>query len=166
MIACAYPLLSLWVGHRYVERSALFLEVLVAGNMIRQLGYPYAVFVAATGKQHLATGAAIAEAIVNFALSIWLVQRMGAIGVAIGTLVGAFVSVAVHLTVSMHYNPIDDSYSTLPLFVQRVTAPAPEHRTFAVAFPFLEKFHHAPGHPRVVWRVVCRYRSHPVEGWD
>jgi hypothetical protein len=36
-------------------------------------------------------------------LSIWLVQKFGAIGVAIGTLVGAVVSLGVHLFVSMHY---------------------------------------------------------------
>lgn len=97
----AYPLLSLWVGHSYAARSALYLEVLVAGNIIRQLAYPYVIAVIATGNQHLATIAAVAEAVVNLGLSIWLVQKMGAIGVAIGTLAGALVSVSVHLVVSM-----------------------------------------------------------------
>jgi len=59
----AYPLLSLWVGHEYALRSAVFLQVLVIGNAIRQLGYPYSIFVVATGRQHLATGAAIAACI-------------------------------------------------------------------------------------------------------
>jgi len=97
----AYPLLSLWVGHSYAARSAVYLEVLVVGNMIRQLAYPYIIGVVATGNQHLATIAAVAEALVNLSLSIWLVQKMGAIGVAVGTLVGALVSVSVHLVVSM-----------------------------------------------------------------
>jgi O-antigen/teichoic acid export membrane protein len=57
----------------------------------------------ATGKQHLATIAAVAEASVNIVLSIWLVQKFGAIGVAIGTVAGAIVSLAVHLLVSMRY---------------------------------------------------------------
>jgi len=96
-----YPLLKLWVGHEYAIRSALFLQVLVLGNVIRQLAYPYALVVLATGKQHLATLAAVAEALVNVSLSIYLVQRFGAVGVAIGTLVGAFVSIGLHLTVSM-----------------------------------------------------------------
>jgi O-antigen/teichoic acid export membrane protein len=96
-----YPLLKLWVGHDYATRSALFLQVLVLGNVIRQLASPYALVLLATGKQHLATVAAAAEALVNLSLSIYLVQRFGAVGVAIGTLVGAFVSVGLHLTVSM-----------------------------------------------------------------
>jgi O-antigen/teichoic acid export membrane protein len=97
----AYPILKLWVGHDYAVRSALFLQVLVLGNAIRQLGYPYSVAVIATGKQHLATLAGVVEAVVNLTVSIYLVQRVGAVGVAIGTLVGAFVSVSMHLYVSM-----------------------------------------------------------------
>ena len=97
----AYPLLSLWVGKRYAAQSALYLEVLVLGNVVRQLAFPYILVVVATGKQHLATIAAISEACVNIVISIWLVQKIGAIGVAIGTLIGAFVSVGVHVLVSM-----------------------------------------------------------------
>jgi O-antigen/teichoic acid export membrane protein len=97
----AYPLLKLWVGHGYAIRSALFLEVLVLGNAIRMMGYPYALAVVATGTQRLATIAAVAEAIANVTLSIYLVQRVGAVGVAIGTCAGALVSIGVHLTVSM-----------------------------------------------------------------
>jgi O-antigen/teichoic acid export membrane protein len=99
----AYPLLSIWVGRPYAARSALYLQVLVIGNCIRQLAFPYVIGVVATGKQHLATISAIAEALVNIGLSIWLVQKFGAIGVAVGTLVGAVVSLSVHLGVSMHY---------------------------------------------------------------
>jgi O-antigen/teichoic acid export membrane protein len=99
----AYPLLSLWVGRSYAARSAPYVEILVLGNVIRQLAYPYVIGVVATGKQHLATTSAIAEALVNIGLSIWLVQKFGAIGVAIGTLVGAVVSLGVHLLVSMRY---------------------------------------------------------------
>jgi O-antigen/teichoic acid export membrane protein len=97
----AYPLLKLWVGHDYAIRSASFLQVLVLGNVIRQLCYPYALVVMATGKQHLATIAGIAEAVVNVTVSIYLVRRIGAIGVAIGTVVGALVSIGVHIAISM-----------------------------------------------------------------
>jgi O-antigen/teichoic acid export membrane protein len=96
-----YSLLKLWVGHDYAVRGALFLQVLVLGNIVRQLASPYALVMLATGKQHLATIAAVAEALVNLCLSIYLVRKYGAIGVAIGTLVGAFVSIGLHLTVSM-----------------------------------------------------------------
>jgi O-antigen/teichoic acid export membrane protein len=99
----AYPLLRLWVGREYALRSQLFLQLLVCGNAIRQLGYPYSLAVIATGKQHLATLAGIAEAAVNITVSIYLVQRIGAPGVAIGTIVGAFVSLGLHLYVSMKW---------------------------------------------------------------
>jgi len=97
----AYPLLKLWVGYDYAIHSMLFLEVLVLGNAIRQLGCPYALVVVGTGKQHLATISGVVEAAVNVCVSIYLVQRIGAVGVAIGTLVGAFVGVAVHFLISM-----------------------------------------------------------------
>jgi O-antigen/teichoic acid export membrane protein len=97
----AYPLLSLWVGKSYAAQSALYLEVLVLANVVRQLALPYILVVVATGKQHLATIAGIVEACVNVVLSIWLVQRIGAVGVAIGTLAGAFVSVGMHLMISI-----------------------------------------------------------------
>ena len=103
LVLGAYPLLKLWVGHDYAIRSALFLQILVLGNAIRQLGYPYSLVVVATGKQHLATIAGVTEAIVNTSVSIYLVQRIGAVGVAIGTLVGAFVSLGLHLLVSMRF---------------------------------------------------------------
>jgi len=97
----AYPLLSLWVGKKYALQSALYLEILVLGNVVRQLGFPYILCVVATGKQHMAIFAAISEATVNVLISIWLVQKIGATGVAFGTLVGAFVSLTVHFLVSI-----------------------------------------------------------------
>jgi O-antigen/teichoic acid export membrane protein len=97
----AYPLLGLWVGSNYGNRSATFLQVLIVGNAIRQLGYPYALVVIATGKQYQATIAAVAEALTNLTVSIYLAQKIGAIGVAIGTLIGAIVSIGVHIVVSM-----------------------------------------------------------------
>ena len=101
LMIAGYPLLSVWVGKKYASQSALYLGVLVLGNVVRQFAYPYILVVVATGKQHLATIAAVAEATVNIVLSIWLVQRIGAVGVAIGTVVGAFVSLSMHFLVSM-----------------------------------------------------------------
>ena len=43
----------------------------------------------------------IIEALTNLAFSLALVQIMGARGVAIGTLIGAIIGVALHLTVSL-----------------------------------------------------------------
>lgn len=97
----AFPILRLWIGRGYATQSVLFLQVLILGNVIRQLGYPYSLAVIATGKQHLATIAALGEAVVNVCASLYLVQRVGAVGVAIGTLIGAVVSLGLHLTLSM-----------------------------------------------------------------
>jgi O-antigen/teichoic acid export membrane protein len=101
LIFGAYPLLSLWVGKQYAAQSALYLEVLALCNIVRQLALPYILVVVATGKQHLATIGGIIEACVNVALSIWLVQKIGAVGVAIGTFAGAFVGLGMHLLVSI-----------------------------------------------------------------
>jgi len=111
LIVGAYPILRLWVGVGYATRSALFLQVLVLGSAIRQLGHPYSLVVVATGKQHLAALAGIVEAAVNVCVSIYLVQRIGATGVAVGTLVGAFVSVGMHLTISMKFTSATISIS-------------------------------------------------------
>jgi O-antigen/teichoic acid export membrane protein len=102
LLVWAYPLLCVWVGRDYARQSAIFLQILVLGNMVRQMTYPYAVIVQATGKQHLATLATVSEAIVNVSLSIFLARKIGAVGVAIGTVVGAFVSMGIHIAVSMH----------------------------------------------------------------
>jgi O-antigen/teichoic acid export membrane protein len=99
----AYPVMKLWIGRSYAVQSIYFLQILILGNVIRQLAYPYSLAVIATGKQHLATIAAVAEALVNVCVSLYLVQKIGAAGVAFGTVIGAFVSVGLHLTVSMKY---------------------------------------------------------------
>jgi O-antigen/teichoic acid export membrane protein len=102
LFVCGFPVLTVWLGRGYASRSLIFLEILVLANAIRQLGYPYALMVIAMGKQRLATVAPVAEAIVNFVVSIWLAHKFGAIGVAIGTMVGAVVGIAAHLAISMY----------------------------------------------------------------
>jgi O-antigen/teichoic acid export membrane protein len=156
MLFGAYPLLTLWVGHNYATRSALFLEVLLLGNMIRQLGYPYALIVMATGKQHLATIAGVAEASVNIVLSIWLVQRVGAIGVAFGTLVGSFVSLAVHLTLSMHYTRSTIFIRRSRFILQGVLRPLLSITPSLLLYPFWRKSDMLPANPVLlfIWAVA------------
>jgi O-antigen/teichoic acid export membrane protein len=96
-----YPLLRIWVGSNYATRCVVFLNILVLGNAVRMIFYPYTVVVVATHTQHLATISAVVEALVNFGLSLYLVHRIGAAGVAVGTMVGAFVGATLHFTVSM-----------------------------------------------------------------
>jgi O-antigen/teichoic acid export membrane protein len=101
LLIAGFPLLRIWIGTTYASGAVRFLPVLVLANVIRQLGYPYALMVVATGTQRLATVSPVVEAIVNLTLSLILVRSMGALGVAIGTLVGACVGFLLHLLLSM-----------------------------------------------------------------
>ena len=156
LVIGSYPLLSLWVGKRYAIQSALYLQVLVFGNVVRQLVSPYIMFVVATGKQHLATIAAIAEAAVNLVLSIWLVQRIGAVGVAVGTLVGAFVSFSVHILVSMRYTQPTILMSRWRFLVQGVLRPLLIVVPSLFLYPFWRKLNMLPAQPAALaaWAVV------------
>jgi O-antigen/teichoic acid export membrane protein len=156
LVIGSYPLLSLWVGRRYASQSAFYLQVLVFGNVVRQLVSPYIMFVVATGKQHLATIAAISEAAVNLALSIWLVQRVGAVGVAFGTLAGAFVSSGVHLLVSMRFTQPTILMSRWRYLLQGLLRPLLVVVPALCLYPFWRKLNMLPAQPAllVAWVVV------------
>ena len=124
LLVCAYPILRLWVGADYAAHSIRFMRILILGNIVRNLCLPYATMVVATGKQKFATAATIAEAAVNLASSIYLARFMGAIGVAIGTLLGAFVSVAMHFGFSMRYTGTSLAISRRRLLLQGLLRPA------------------------------------------
>ena len=157
LVLGGYPLLSLWVG-KAVRRPKRFfyLQVLVLGNVVRQLVSPYILAVVATGRQHLATIAAVAEATVNILLSIWLVQRIGAVGVAVGTLVGAFVSFSVHFLVSMRYTQPTILISRRRFLVQGVLRPLLIVVPSLLLYPFWRKLNMLPAPPAVLaaWVVV------------
>jgi O-antigen/teichoic acid export membrane protein len=152
----AYPLLSLWVGHNYAIRSALYLEILVLGNVVRQLTYPYALVVVATGKQHLATIAAIAEAAVNIVVSILLVRRIGAVGVAIGTLIGAFISLGIHLSVSMHLTQSTIRIRRSRFVLQALLRPLLSLAPSLLLYPFWRRSNMVPANPAwlVTWGIL------------
>jgi O-antigen/teichoic acid export membrane protein len=152
----AYPLLSLWVGKTYAARSAPYLEVLVLCNIVRQLAFPYILVVVATGKQHLATIGGIVEATVNVILSVWLVQKIGAIGVAIGTLAGAFVGVGMHLLVSI---PLTQPTIHMPrprLLLQGLLRPLLGVAPSLLLYPFWNRFSLLPANPWLLagWVVL------------
>jgi O-antigen/teichoic acid export membrane protein len=96
-----FPLLRLWVGGDYAGAVLPYLRVLMIANIIRNLCLPYATMLCGTGCQRAATFTAVAEAIVNVSCSIALAGHYGAIGVAVGTLIGSFVSVALHFATTM-----------------------------------------------------------------
>jgi O-antigen/teichoic acid export membrane protein len=106
-----------------------YLRILVLASIIRNLCAPYATMLVAIDRQKVAIAGAMSEAVVNVASSIYLARHMGAIGVAIGTLLGSLVSVLMHFALSMHYTYPKLSVSRLRLFLDDMVRPA------LIAFP-------------------------------
>lgn len=124
LLVCGHWLLRLWVGQEFALHSIAFLRVLVVANIIRNLCLPYATMLVATGRQKVAIAGAVAEALVNVAASIYFAQRMGAIGVAIGTLLGSLVSVGMHFGLSMHFTYRTFAITRLRLLLSSIMRPA------------------------------------------
>jgi O-antigen/teichoic acid export membrane protein len=103
LIIFGYPILRLWVGEQYAVHTLQYLRILVFANIIRNLCAPYATMIIATNRQSAAIAAAVSEAVVNLGSSIYLASRFGAIGVAFGTMIGAFVSIALHFGITMRF---------------------------------------------------------------
>jgi O-antigen/teichoic acid export membrane protein len=146
----AYPLLTLWVGTQYALGSVLFLQVLIIANMIRQLAYPYSLIVVATGKQHVAMAAAISEAVVNIVVSMWLAYKIGAIGVAIGTIAGALVSLGLHIAVSMYLTRATVSFERSRLVLDGILRPLSCTLPSLLLIPFLRRNQMVPARPALL----------------
>jgi O-antigen/teichoic acid export membrane protein len=97
----AGPILRLWIGQRYVLSGTPILVILVIANIIRLGGLPYTIVLVAAGQQRYIKVTPLAEGFSNLAASVVLGLKFGAIGVAFGTLLGSFVSIAAHLFYSM-----------------------------------------------------------------
>jgi O-antigen/teichoic acid export membrane protein len=123
LIVLAFPILRIWVGPDYASHTIAYLRILVVANVVRNLCAPYATMVTATATQKSVIAAAVSEAVVNLACSLYLGWRFGAIGVAIGTLMGAFVSVFVHFGVSMRLSRSVISISRAQLLFRGILAP-------------------------------------------
>lgn len=124
LIVYGLPLLRLWVGPMYASNTIRYLRILVFANIIRNLCAPYATMITATNRQGAATVVAICEAVVNLGSSIYFAILYGAIGVAFGTVLGAFVSVLLHFAFTMHYTFSALAVSRLKLFIKGLLQPA------------------------------------------
>jgi O-antigen/teichoic acid export membrane protein len=124
LIVFGYPILRLWVGEQYALRTLPYLRILIFANIIRNLYAPYVTVIVATDRQSAAIAAAVSEAIVNLGSSIYFASRFGAIGVAYGTVIGAFVSVGLHFGVTMRLTHRTLAISRLRLFTQGMLRPA------------------------------------------
>jgi O-antigen/teichoic acid export membrane protein len=116
LIMFGLPILRLWVGTDYALHSVKYLQLLVVANILRNTCLPFATMIVATGKQAYGMAAAISEALVNLGVSLYLARHFGAAGVALGTVLGALASVALHFAVTMHFTYRTLSVSRLQLF--------------------------------------------------
>jgi O-antigen/teichoic acid export membrane protein len=128
-LVAGYFILRIWVGPVYALHSFPLLRILVLANIIRSSCSPYATMVVATSRQRFATASPVSEGIVNLVSSVWLAQHIGARGVALGTLLGAIVGVAVHFGISMRHTQTTLAISRLQLLLKGMLRPA------AVAMP-------------------------------
>ena len=124
LMVCGFPVLRIWVGPSYALHSLLYLRMLVFANVIRNLCAPYATMICATGRQGAAAMSAVSEAVVNLGSSIYLASRFGAMGVALGTVLGSLVGVSLHFAISMHLTHETLAISRLRLFVTGLLRPA------------------------------------------
>lgn len=88
--------LTLWLGVDYADQTTLLLQILVIANCIRYTAAPYATIALAVGEQKQIVLSPLIEGFVNLVVSMIMTAYYGVIGVAIGTTVGACVSVGMH----------------------------------------------------------------------
>ena len=136
LLFLGFPLLRIWVGVTYASHALVYLEVLVAANIVRQLTYPYALMVVGLGQQRFATVSPVVEAIINLVSSILLARRYGAIGVAAGTLIGAFAGVIAHVLISMPRTQVALAVSRLRLIREGVARPLLSFLPLLACLPF------------------------------
>lgn len=144
LLFLGFPLLRIWVGAQYASHALIYLEVLVAANIVRQLAYPYALMVVGLGQQRFATVSPVLEAIVNLSLSILLARHYGAIGVAVGTLFGAFAGVIAHLVVSMPRTQVAIAVERLRLLREGIARPLLSFLPLLLCLPFWRRLSMLP----------------------
>ncbi len=83
------PILRLWIGASFVEQASPLLLVLVGAHALRNVAWPYALMLLATGLNRRALWTGLAEGFGNLVATIVLGLRYGVVGVALGTLAGA-----------------------------------------------------------------------------
>lgn len=117
-------LLRVWVGASYAMHTLVFGEVLVAAQLIRLSLMPYALIGFTSGQQSRMLLSPGLESLINLACSLLLVRRLGASGVALGTLIGACVGVAVHFLKSMPNTRSSLHFRRTDLLLHGILAPA------------------------------------------
>jgi O-antigen/teichoic acid export membrane protein len=101
LMAAGKLILRLWVGASYATHSTAFLQVLLLGNVVRLSALPYATLLLGTNQQKKVIVSPLAEGITNLSVSVVGAYFFGAMGVAIGTLIGSFVGLGLHVVHNM-----------------------------------------------------------------
>jgi O-antigen/teichoic acid export membrane protein len=108
LLATALPLMvggqfaiRWWAGADYAEHSTAIMKILLLANVVRLCALPYATLLLGTGQQKKVILSPLAEGVTNLIASLVGAYYLGAIGVAIGTLIGSFVSIGFHLFYNM-----------------------------------------------------------------
>ena len=96
LLVWAPEILRVWVGPLYAAHASTYLRVLVVANMIRLCAAPYSVLLIGTAQQRLATVSPVMEGLTNLVASMIGGYYFGALGIAVGTLVGSIVAVLIH----------------------------------------------------------------------
>lgn len=103
-----YPFLRIWVGSDYAHHALPMATLLVAAQFVRLTFMPYATIGFGAGQQDRMLISPLGEGVVNLLFSLLGAHFLGATGVALGTLIGAFAGVLLHIFCSM---PRTDSMS-------------------------------------------------------
>jgi O-antigen/teichoic acid export membrane protein len=101
---CTHAILRMWVGPAYAENATILVQLLVVANIIRICVSPYIIAMISTGGQRRIIFVPLLEGAVNLAASVIAGYYLGAVGVALGTLVGSVVSLVGHTRYTMRKN--------------------------------------------------------------
>jgi O-antigen/teichoic acid export membrane protein len=97
----AEPLLTLWVGPDFATNASPLLRVLLIANTIRLVSLPYTTMLVGVGEHGRVWFSPIAAGVINAAVSIAATMAYGAIGAALGTLVGGIFETGMHLVYNL-----------------------------------------------------------------
>ena len=97
LIVFATPIIKVWIGVEFAKTGGTLLAILVAANIVRLIGTPYASILLGTGQQRLVIISPLMEGVTNLLCSIFLGWKFGAVGVAWGTMIGALVGMLANI---------------------------------------------------------------------
>lgn len=156
LVIFAGPILTLWIGQKYVQMGQPLLTILLVANIARLIIAPYVIVVTSAGRPWSIKVSPLIEAISNLVASLVLGAVMGAIGVALGTVIGSVIGIAAHAFCSMPRTNQDIRFSRRKYFVSGVLTPLVCTAPLLIAGVFsLTSSPSLPAHPAVFLPAVA-----------